>query len=36
MKDTRKNKNTDGMKEGSRQYNDQIVRIERSNLNECR
>lgn len=34
MKGTRKNKNTDGMTEGLRQYNDQIVRIERSNLNE--
>ena len=29
----RKKPNTDGMKEGSRQYNDQLVRIERSNLN---
>ena len=29
MKGTQKNKNTDGMKEGSRQYNDQLVRIER-------
>lgn len=34
MKSTRKNKNTDGMREGSRQHNDQIIRIERSNLNE--
>lgn len=36
MKGTRKNKNIDDMREGSRQYNDQIVRIERSNLNEYR
>ena len=34
MKGIRKNKNTDGMKEGPKQYNDQIVRMERSNLNE--
>lgn len=36
MKGTRNNKNTDGMREGSIQYNDQLFRIERSNLNEHR